>query len=187
MEDKIVLDRKSFEALAVDTRVKILKALQQRRKTLSELSAELNLSVSGVKEHLETLENAALVTKMDDGHKWKYYELTNKGSVVVQPRELKVWILLAISLVALSFAFLYFMNPQIGASTKTEMLKDTGGSSAPLMGAVPTSAPSAARIGNQIPETEDMQATGNVSAYVAIPIPGNNTQNGTNSSNSTVQ
>ena len=35
-EDKIVLDRKSFEALAVDSRVKLLKSLKQRRKTLKE-------------------------------------------------------------------------------------------------------------------------------------------------------
>ena len=100
-EEKIVLDRKSFEALAVDTRVRILKALKVRRKTLSELSEELGLAVSGVKEHLETLEGAGLIKKMDDGHKWKYYELTKKGSEIIGPKELRVWILLSISAVAL--------------------------------------------------------------------------------------
>jgi len=100
-EEKIVLDRKSFEALAVDTRVRILKALKQRRKTLSELSEELGLAVSGVKEHLETLQSAELITKVDDGHKWKYYELTRKGSEIIGPKELRVWILLSISTLAL--------------------------------------------------------------------------------------
>ncbi|MBD3210359.1 ArsR family transcriptional regulator [Candidatus Micrarchaeota archaeon] len=101
MEDKIVLDRKSFEALAAESRVRILKALKQRRKTLSEISKELEMSVSGTKEHLQNLEDAGLIQKMDDGHKWKYYELTKKGKGVVGPKELKVWILLSLSTVAL--------------------------------------------------------------------------------------
>jgi len=100
-EDKIVLDRKSFEALAVDSRVKILKSLKQRRKTLSELAEEQQMSVSGVKEHLETLEKVGLIEKIDDGHKWKYYELTRKGSDIIGPKELRVWILLSLASVAL--------------------------------------------------------------------------------------
>ena len=79
-EEKVVLDRKSFEALAVDTRVKILKSLKERRKTLSEIAKEQGMSVSGIKEHLETLEHVGLIEKKDDGHKWKYYELTKKGA-----------------------------------------------------------------------------------------------------------
>lgn len=101
MDDKVVLDRKSFEALAADSRVKILKSLKERRKTLSELSKELGMSVSGTKEHLQTLEDAELIVKMDDGHKWKYYELTRKGKDIVGPKEIKVWILLSISTMAL--------------------------------------------------------------------------------------
>jgi len=101
MDDKIVLDKKSFEALAADTRVKILKSLKERRKTLSELSKELKMSVSGTKEHLETLEGAELIVKIDDGHKWKYYELTKKGSDIVGPKELKVMVLLSLSTLAL--------------------------------------------------------------------------------------
>jgi DNA-binding transcriptional ArsR family regulator len=100
MEDRIVLDRKAFEALAAESRVKILKSLKQRRKTLSELSKELGMSVSGTKEHLQNLENAELIIKMDDGHKWKYYELTKKGKEVVGPKEIRVWILLSISSIA---------------------------------------------------------------------------------------
>jgi predicted transcriptional regulator len=100
-EDKIVLDRKSFEALAVDSRVKILKSLKERRKTLSEIAKEQGMSVSGTKEHLETLEKVGLIEKKDDGHKWKYYELTKKGSDIVGPRELRVWILLSLSALAL--------------------------------------------------------------------------------------
>lgn len=110
-EEKIVLDRKSFEALAVDTRVRILKALRQRRKTLTEISGELGLAVSGVKEHLETLQNAELITRVDDGHKWKYYELTKKGSEIISPKELRVWVLLSLSAVALILSSLMLIMP----------------------------------------------------------------------------
>lgn len=116
-EDKIVLDRKSFEALAVDSRVKLLKSLKQRRKTLSELANEQKMSVSGVKEHLETLENVGLVEKKDDGHKWKYYELTRKGKDVVGPKEIRVWILLVTSVIALfSSLILLQTSPGIGSA-----------------------------------------------------------------------
>jgi ArsR family transcriptional regulator len=113
-DDKIVLDRKSFEALAVDTRVKILKSLKQRRKTLTEISKEQNMSVSGIKEHLETLENVGLIEKIDDGHKWKYYELTKKGKEIVTPREVKVLIMLSISLIALIASAFFMFPPTVG-------------------------------------------------------------------------
>ncbi|MBU0527824.1 winged helix-turn-helix domain-containing protein [Candidatus Micrarchaeota archaeon] len=121
-DDKIVLDRKSFEALAVDTRVKILKSLKERRKTLTEISKEQNMSVSGIKEHLETLEKVGLIEKIDDGHKWKYYELTKKGKEIVSPREVKVFIMLSISLIAL-IASAFFMFPPMSQMEATQ----TGG------------------------------------------------------------
>ncbi len=110
MEEKIVLDSKSFEALAVDNRVRILKSLKQRRKTLSEIAKEMDISVSGAKEHLQKLEQANLVEKKDDGHKWKYYELTKKGTGIVAPKELKVWILLGLSLIALVLSLMPLHN-----------------------------------------------------------------------------
>jgi predicted transcriptional regulator len=117
-DDKIVLDRKSFEALAVDTRVKILKSLKERRKTLTEIAKEQNMSVSGIKEHLSTLENVGLIAKIDDGHKWKYYELTKKGKDVVGPKEVKVLILLSMSILTLLASLVLILPAQapLGAS-----------------------------------------------------------------------
>jgi len=120
-EDKVVLDRRSFEALAVDTRIKIMKSLKQRRKTLSELSKEMGMSVSGVKEHLETLERADLVEKIDDGHKWKYYELTRKGGELVAPKELRVWVLLSISMFALVLSALTILPIQMPQDQGTQL------------------------------------------------------------------
>lgn len=102
MEQTITIDKETFKALAADTRVKILKFLDTRRHTQSELSASLSLSVPTIKEHLDALEKAKLVSKIEEGYKWKYYELTEKGKCVLDPERKKVWIIL--SLLILSFA-----------------------------------------------------------------------------------
>ncbi|MBT4191746.1 MAG: winged helix-turn-helix transcriptional regulator [Candidatus Diapherotrites archaeon] len=85
MEDKVVLDERSFKALSADSRVNILKRLTERRMTLSELSHRLALKNSTIKEHCTILLNANLIKKIDEGRKWKYYELTGKGKQIVQP------------------------------------------------------------------------------------------------------
>ncbi|MEW6035826.1 MAG: winged helix-turn-helix domain-containing protein [Candidatus Micrarchaeota archaeon] len=152
-EDKIVLDRRSFEALAVDSRVKILKSLKERRKTLSEIAKEQGMSVSGVKEHLETLEKVGLIEKRDDGHKWKYYELTRKGSDIVAPRELRVWILLSISMVALVASMVaIFSPPQLAADA---LAPEAPAPEAPLLAMnAETAAPAEADAAGAVPAPE---------------------------------
>lgn len=98
MDDTIKLDRRSFEALAADSRVRLLKALSGRRKTLTELAKELGLSNSTTKEHLAVLVDAGLIAQLDEGRKWKYYELTRKGKKVANPTPAKFVIMLAVSL-----------------------------------------------------------------------------------------
>ncbi len=102
-DDKITLDKSAFKALASDTRVSILKLLLRRRMTLSELSKKLGMSVSTIKEHLESLVSADLIKQIDDGHKWKYYELTKAGREVVQPSDRRIMVLLGISAIAALF------------------------------------------------------------------------------------
>jgi ArsR family transcriptional regulator len=110
MDDVITLDRKSFEALAADSRVRVLKSLAQRRKTLSELSQEIGLSNSTMKEHLDVLVSAGLAVQMDEGRKWKYYELTRKGKGIFVPahKEVKVLIMLALSVLLVVGSFWSF-------------------------------------------------------------------------------
>lgn len=93
-EEKIVLDRETFKALAVDTRVNILKELSKRRKTQSEMSESLGLSVATVKEHMDKMQEAGLITQKDEGRKWKYYDLTEKGRCLLHPERKKLWIIL---------------------------------------------------------------------------------------------
>lgn len=101
MEDKITLDRESFKSLASESRVSILKSLDRRRKTLTELSKEFGMSPSTIKEHMDNLCKAGLTEQMDEGHKWKYYELTSKGKNVLHPEYTKIWILLSVSVLAI--------------------------------------------------------------------------------------
>lgn len=104
--DKITLDRDTFKALAVDTRVKILRILDERQHTLSDLAEELEMAPSTIKEHLDVLVAAGLIQQIDKGMKWKYYRLTSKGKEIINPYEKKVLIILATTLL-MAFAFAY--------------------------------------------------------------------------------
>lgn len=122
-DEKITLDVKAFKTLASDSRIGILKSLDKRRKTLTELSKQFGLSASTVKEHMEKLTKAELVRMVDDGHKWKYYELTRKGRQILHPGTGKIWVMLVLALFGLSYAFWdvfrLFPRQQLYAATNT--------------------------------------------------------------------
>lgn len=123
MEDKITLDKKTFKVLSSDTRIEILKYLEKRRMTLTELSERLKMSVSTVKEHLDSMSSAELIEQKDEGRKWKYYELTRKGRNIMNPVDKKVFIVLALSLFAMTAGFYSLMDvqaPMMKASTLME-------------------------------------------------------------------
>ncbi len=104
----ITLDQESFKALASEVRVDILKKLDERRQTVTDLSGLLNLSKPTLLEHLEKLQAAGLVKRVDEGRKWIYYELSQKGKKLLHPE--KVAIILALSttiaLAAIGFVLL---------------------------------------------------------------------------------
>lgn len=139
MEQTITIDRETFKALAADTRVKILKFLDMRRHTQSELSASLNLSVPTVKEHLDALEKAKLVSKIEEGYKWKYYELTEKGKCVLDPERKKVWIVLALLILSVASGivgmFVKYLKP-VGVMAKS-VVAEKSLEAAPMLGAAP--------------------------------------------------
>lgn len=112
MFNQILLDKNSFKALSAETRVNILKELNKRRKTLTELSASIGLGASTIKEHLQILEEAELIVQVDEGRKWKYYELTKKGKTVLEPQETRIIITLGIGTIALlALALILIQNP----------------------------------------------------------------------------
>ncbi len=97
MGKEIQLDRETFKALAGETRIQILKELNQRRKTQSELAAKLGVSPPTVNEHLELLKKAGLIHPIDEGRKWKYYALTEKGKELLNPGETRILVMLGVS------------------------------------------------------------------------------------------
>ncbi len=91
----ITLDQESFKALASEVRVDILKKLDERRQTVTDLSGLLALSKPTLLEHLEKLQTAGLVRRVDEGRTWIYYELSQKGRKLLHPE--RVAIVLALS------------------------------------------------------------------------------------------
>jgi DNA-binding transcriptional ArsR family regulator len=98
---KITLDRDTFKVLAADTRIDILKRLKEHKLTLTDLSQQMEMSPSTIKEHLDRLVEAGLIKGDERGMKWKYYSLTDKGLGILSPDETKVWIMLGTSIMVM--------------------------------------------------------------------------------------
>ena len=92
---EVKLSQKTFKALANPTRIAILKQLDKRNHTQSELSENLGFAVPTIKQHIHDLEKAGLVSIVDEGRKWKYIKLTKDGKAILHPEEKKIWILLS--------------------------------------------------------------------------------------------
>jgi DNA-binding transcriptional ArsR family regulator len=98
-----VLDRDSLKALSAGTRQDIIKLLERRPYTASELSKKLNKHVTTVSEHLIRLEKSGLISKKGSTNKWVYYELTGKGEKLFKPAYYSWVIILSLSVLALVF------------------------------------------------------------------------------------
>ena len=80
---KITLDMNAFKALASDTRLDILRALDGKKMSLKDISKETKLNKATLHEHLVKLNEAGLVKRKErEGHKWVTYKLTWKGECV---------------------------------------------------------------------------------------------------------
>jgi DNA-binding transcriptional ArsR family regulator len=98
---KIELDRNALFALASDTRLEILKALQSERRTLAQLTEHLGVDKSAVHRHLRKLEEGDFVKKTDE-HGFVYYSLTWKARDLVSPGDnTRIVVLLSSTLVLL--------------------------------------------------------------------------------------
>jgi DNA-binding transcriptional ArsR family regulator len=186
MDEKITLDRKSFEALVSDSRTSILKSLAERRKTLTELAAQFQLSPSTVKEHMMVLQSADLVVMKDEGRKWKYYELTRKGRKIVQPQELRIMIVLGLSALAIIgalFGVIGHLQPSpfsdFAAAPAATGMGNGAGSAAPEFGAkamvigeqnADASAPAAPAPGPTPAPIQNNEETGSLMPELAVLV-----------------
>jgi DNA-binding transcriptional ArsR family regulator len=106
--DKITLDRETFKALASDTRLDILKALDVRQKTVTELAKELELNKATVFEHLEKLASVDLIQKLEDDRKWVYWQLTWRGRRLLHPETITLALALSSAAASLVTALVTF-------------------------------------------------------------------------------
>lgn len=79
------IDRDTIKTLSAETRLRILKMLSEHRATGADMSKRLGLSPSTINEHLKKLEASGLVTRIETGHKWVYYEPSGKGKALTTP------------------------------------------------------------------------------------------------------
>ncbi|MBI4895414.1 MAG: winged helix-turn-helix transcriptional regulator [Candidatus Aenigmarchaeota archaeon] len=97
------LDKGIIKALASDTKVNILKSISSRRKMPSEVSKELGLAASTTVEHMKQLEKLGLLKRVETGHKWVYYELSDKGRDIIKPTiSMKIVLVLSVSFAMLA-------------------------------------------------------------------------------------
>lgn len=89
----------ALRALTHRTRFRVLGALQERPKTVSELARELDASKGTIHRHLETLVEAGFVHRREDERQWVYHELTEHGEALAEADRPRVVIELASSLV----------------------------------------------------------------------------------------
>lgn len=91
---KITLKLDDFKALASDSRLDILKALDKKKMNLGELSSVTNLHKMTLHEHLTKLVESGFVKRIErKGHKWVYYKLSWKGESLFHPNNTKVVVL----------------------------------------------------------------------------------------------
>ncbi len=104
---QVELDKKSLFALASDTRLEILRALQPMRRTVTQLADSLGIDKAAVHRHLKTLEEGGFVKRYED-HGFVYYGLSWKARDLISPGEnTRVIILLSATLMLLMAAVVF--------------------------------------------------------------------------------
>jgi DNA-binding transcriptional ArsR family regulator len=173
VEFRVTLDREAFKVLASDTRLDILKALDERPMTVSELGRKLALNKATVFEHLEKLVGAGLVKKQDDEErKWVYYSLSWKARRILHPERVTIALLFSGSLAAglSGVAVAAEYARRLGAAAK-DAGAPAGGEQAPrnaaptASGAAPAAAPA-----NSAPSTVPAPPVDPALLYTAIAL-----------------
>lgn len=98
--ETVALRPDDFKLLSSDTRVQILKLLDARARTGTELGKDLGLEKSTVHQHLERLVEGGLVHRREDDRLWVYYDLAPRGRRLLHPPRSGFTLLLAGSLLS---------------------------------------------------------------------------------------
>jgi DNA-binding transcriptional ArsR family regulator len=121
---KVTLDVNTFKALASETRLGIMRALDGSKMGLNDLSATTGLHKATLHEHLAKLVEVGLVTKIErEGYKWVYYKLSWQGANLLHPENSRIVVLFSVTIVSLA-AFI------VGLFS---LVRDTASENRPLM------------------------------------------------------
>jgi len=103
MEEPVtIIDRDVLKVISVDTRMDILKMLAHGDRNPSFISKQLHKSDATIVEHLEALQKAGLVRKVETPRrKWVFYTLTERGKGIISSKSRRLVIILGISLLSL--------------------------------------------------------------------------------------
>ena len=108
---KVTLDKSTFKALASDTRLDILRALDGKKLNLKDISKTTQLNKATLHEHLSKLHEAGLVKRKErEGHKWVYYKLSWKGESLLHPENTRIVVLFTATFVALAAGIIQMIN-----------------------------------------------------------------------------
>ena len=108
---KVTLDMTTFKALASDTRLDILRALDGKKMSLKDISSATSLNKATLHEHLIKLNEAGLVKKNErEGHKWVYYKLTWKGECLLHPENTRIVVLFCATFMTLFIGIIQLIS-----------------------------------------------------------------------------
>jgi DNA-binding transcriptional ArsR family regulator len=103
----VPIRQEAIKLLASDTRLNILKHLERRRMTVSELARALSLNKSTVHEHLAKLVEGGLIKRDEsEEREFVYYELTRTAHYVLQPASARFVLLMGTFIAAGLFGLL---------------------------------------------------------------------------------
>lgn len=148
--ERIGLDQPTLKALAGETRVRILKLLDRKQMTPSDIASELKMSLPTVGEHLKALVDAELVDKEETKRKWKYYSLTQKSRMLLHPNTTTIWFVLGLFLFSaaatvISAIKFFGAGAAYGAAAPKLMARDAAeqllAEAAPMAAAAPVASP----------------------------------------------
>ena len=108
---KISLELDDIKALASDSRLGILKALDGKKLSLNNISEITKLNKATLHVHLSKLLEAEFIKKNErEGHKWVYYKLTWKGECLLHPENTRIVVLFSIAFVSFFVGVIQLLN-----------------------------------------------------------------------------
>jgi DNA-binding transcriptional ArsR family regulator len=100
---EIAIHIRSLAALASGGRMRVLRSLQERRRTASEVAELLGMRRGSAQRHLIGLTHAGFAQRHEDSDRvWVYYSLTRQGRHLVESERPRLVLVLASTIAALA-------------------------------------------------------------------------------------